>query len=293
MIDLVLDPPALVFGGPYSNLRALEALRRRAGELGIPASHCICTGDVVAYCAEPEETTAAIRDWGCHVIAGNCEEQLAAAAEDCACGFEAGSECDRLAKGWYPFANARLSPESRAWMATLPTTLTCTIGAWRLRIVHGGVDAINRFIFASQRQVLAEELGRSHADVAVAGHCGLPFVEKVGAGTWFNPGVIGMPANDGTPEVWYGFIGLEGGDLLLSIRRLGYDHCGAAAAMRRAGHADGYARTLVTGLWPSLDVLPTAERTATGRRIRQRTVRVSTRGQVDAAHNARAGIEGH
>ena len=109
MIDLVLNPPVLVFGGPYSNLRALAALRQRADELGIPASHCICTGDVVAYCAEPEETTAAIRDWGCHVIAGNCEEQLAAAAHDCACGFEEGSECDRLAKGWYPFANARMS----------------------------------------------------------------------------------------------------------------------------------------------------------------------------------------
>jgi hypothetical protein len=114
MVDLVLQPPVLVFGGPYSNLRALAALRERADELGIPASHCICTGDVVAYCAEPEETTAAIRGWGCHVIAGNCEEQLAEAAEDFACGFEAGTECDLLAKGWYPFANARMSPESRA-----------------------------------------------------------------------------------------------------------------------------------------------------------------------------------
>jgi hypothetical protein len=107
-----LEPPVLVFGGPYSNLRAVSALRQRADELGIPPSHSICTGDVVAYCAEPEETTAAIRDWGCHVIAGNCEEQLAAAAEDCACGFEEGSECNRLAKGWYPFANARMSRET-------------------------------------------------------------------------------------------------------------------------------------------------------------------------------------
>jgi hypothetical protein len=157
------------------------------------------------------------------------------------------------------------------------------IGAWRLHVVHGGVDVINRFIFASQRKVLAEELGRSRADVVVAGHCGLPFIEKVGAGTWFNPGVIGMPANDGTPQVWYGLIGLEGRDLLLSTRRLAYDHHGAAAAMRRTGHADGYARTLVTGLWPSLDVLPPAERAATGRRIRQRTIRIPSSAEVAAA----------
>jgi hypothetical protein len=45
-----LEPPILVFGGPYSNLRAVDALRERALKLGIVADHCICTGDVVAYC---------------------------------------------------------------------------------------------------------------------------------------------------------------------------------------------------------------------------------------------------
>jgi len=281
-----LQPPVLVFGGPYSNLRALVALRQRADELGIPASHAICTGDVVAYCAEPEETTAAIRDWGCHVIAGNCEEQLAAAAEDCACGFEAGSACDLLAKGWYPFANARLSAESRAWMAALPKTLTCAVDGWKVRVIHGGVDVVNRFVFASQHDVLAEELGRSGADIVIAGHAGVPFVGKVGRAVWFNPGVIGMPANDGTPDIWYGLIGRDAGRLLLSIRRLAYDHHGAAAAMRRQGHADGYGRTLVTGLWPSLDVLPPAERAATGQRLRPRTVRLPIRARTGIASTA-------
>ena len=94
---------------------------------------------------------------GCHVVAGNCEEQLAAGAADCACGFEAGSECERLAKGWYPFANARISPASRAWMADLPKALTVGVGGWRLRVIHGGVDLINRFVFASEREVIAQE----------------------------------------------------------------------------------------------------------------------------------------
>ncbi len=150
-----------------------------------------------------------IRHWGCHVIAGNCEEQLAAGAQDCACGFEPGTECDQLAKGWYPFANAHMSPASRAWMADLPRTLTCAVGGVRIRVIHGGVDVINQFIFASQREVINEQLEQSGADVILAGHAGVPFIEKVGRRVWFNPGVIGMPANDGTPEVWYGLIGLE------------------------------------------------------------------------------------
>jgi predicted phosphodiesterase len=277
MIDLAMQAPLLVFGGPYSNLWAVTALRARADELGIPPSHCICTGDVVAYCAEPDETTAAICEWGCHVVAGNCEEQLAAGAADCACGFEAGSECDRLAKGWYPFANARISPASRAWMAQLPKTLRVDLGGWRLRVIHGGVGLINRFVFASEREAIAEELTQGDTDIVIAGHAGVPFIEKVGDAAWFNPGVIGMPANDGTPDVWYGLIALEAGDLLLSTRRLAYDHLGAAAAMRRCGYADGYARTLVTGVWPSLDVFPPAERAATGRKLHQRTVRIATK----------------
>jgi predicted phosphodiesterase len=275
--------PLLVFGGPYSNLWALAALRQRAGELDIPASQTICTGDVVAYCAEPEETTQAIRAWGCHVIAGNCEEQLAEASDNCACGFEEGTACDLLAKGWYPFANARMSPESRAWMAALPKTITLALGGLTFRATHGGVDVINRFVFASQRDVLAQELERADADVVIAGHAGVPFIEKVGRGIWFNPGVIGMPANDGTPDVWYGLIRSEDGRIVLSTHRLAYDHHGAAAAMRRCGHADGYARTLVTGLWPSLDVFPPAERAATGRRLRSRTLRLPASAAAQAA----------
>ena len=284
MTDLAeLQVPVLVFGGPYSNVRAVLALRERADELGIPPSRSICTGDVVAYCVEPEEASAAVRAWGCHVVAGNCEEQLAAGAADCACGFDEGSECDRLAKGWYPFANQRISTASRAWMAGLPSTLRFRVGGLSFRVIHGGVRQVNRFVFASQRDVLAEELALAGADIVVGGHSGLPFVEKVGRGAWFNPGVIGMPANDGTPNVWYGLISIEGGHVVLSTHRLSYDHVGAAAGMRRFGHANGYARSLITGLWPSLDILPPAETAATGKKIRPHTLRIPARLPAEAA----------
>lgn len=274
MIPFDTTKPLLVFGGPYSNLEATEALRRRADALAIPPSNVICTGDVVAYCAAPEETARLVADWGCHVIQGNCEQQLAVAAEDCACNFEEGTECAALAKGWYPYANARMSSEMRTWMGALPETLEFDYGGRSFRVVHGGTEIVNRWVFQSERDVLAEETARAGADVVIAGHSGMPFAARVDGSIWFNPGVIGMPANDGTAEVWYGLIRAIGGELLLSTHRLAYDHHAAAAAMRRSGHANGYARTLITGLWPSLDILPPAEREATGQRIRQRTVRL-------------------
>jgi predicted phosphodiesterase len=296
--------PLLVFGGPYSNLLATQAMRTEAERLGIQPHQIICTGDVVAYGGEPEATTQLIRDWGVHVIAGNCEEQLAAGATDCGCGFDEGSACDLLAKGWYPFANSRLSAASRAWMGQLPSSLQFEINSVRFRVVHGGVTQTNKFLFASETEALAIEINKADADVIIAGHCGLPFLTKFDASQlhtnhraahqtearqlkqacWFNPGVIGMPANDGTPDVWYGLITADAatGAFNFATRRLAYDFHAAAAQLRRQGHANGYARTFVTGLWPSLDVLPAIERAESGVRIRQRTVRFNTEEPVQA-----------
>lgn len=267
--------PLLVFGGPYSNLRATIAMRREAERRGVAPNGVICTGDVVAYAAEPEETVQSIRDWGCHVIAGNCEQQLGAGAADCGCGFEEGSACDRLAKGWYPFADARVSAGSRAWMRTLPDLARFTFAGRRFLVVHGTSEHTNRFVFGSETDQLTTLLAEAEADVVLAGHAGVPFVHRVAGRTWFNPGVIGMPANDGTPDGWYGLVEADDDAIRFSLHRLTYDAAGAAAAMRRYSHVDGYARTLVTGLWPSLDVLPAAERAATGRRLP--TVRTTLR----------------
>ncbi len=260
--------PVMVIGGPYSNLRATVAAKAEAERLGIPPERVICTGDVVAYCCEPDETSRLIAEWGCHVIQGNCEQQIAAGADDCACNFEDGSACAALAKGWYPYAAAHTSDEMRRWMGQLPDTFRFTMGGLNYRVVHGAVSEINRWVFASDKDLLSQECALDPADVIIAGHCGVPFITRSGRQTWFNAGVVGMPANDGTPDVWYGLITPTEQGALLSTHRLAYDHHGAAAALRRAGHANGYARTLITGLWPSLDMLPQREREQTGRRLR-------------------------
>jgi predicted phosphodiesterase len=275
--QIMIDPakPLLVFGGPYSNLEATEALFREAFRLTLPASNIVCTGDVIAYAARPEETANLIRSSGIAVVAGNCEVQLAAGADDCGCGFEDGSACDRLSRGWYPFALAHTSKATRDWMATLPPRLDLNYCGLTLAILHGGSHQNNRFLFASETAALEAEIALARADhpcdVVIAGHAGIPFVKPLRHGTWVNAGVIGMPANDATTHGWYALLTPGETGVNLALKRLTYDHLTAAAAMRRAGHANGYARTLVTGLWPSVDVLPEAERTRTGIPIAETT----------------------
>jgi hypothetical protein len=82
-------------------------------------------------------------------------------------------------------------------------------------------------------------------------------------------------------------VGVEGNELVLSTRRLTYDPVAAAAATRKAGHADRYAVALLSGLLPSLDVLPLQERAATGRAIPQFMIRLRRRSSKREQHRTK------
>ena len=94
------DGPILLFGGTYGNLEATEALFNESGRHGIPNDHLICTGDMVAYCADAQETVTLLHDNGIAVVMGNCEGQLGSGVPDCGCGFDEGTACDLLSVQW-------------------------------------------------------------------------------------------------------------------------------------------------------------------------------------------------
>lgn len=260
-----LDDPVLIFGGPYSNLEATEAVLAEGTRLGIPPSRMICIGDTVAYCADPQAAVEAIRASGIAVVTGNVEESIAADADDCGCGFAEGSGCDRLSAQWYGFASAALDAETKRWMAALPKAVRFSLGGRRLLVVHAAPSSINRFIFASTPAAdLAAEIEASGCDGVVGGHCGLPFTRIVEGRLWHNTGAVGIPANDGTTRAWYSLLRLRADGISLEHRAFTYDHTRAASKMRARGLAEGYARALETGLWPSVDILPPPERAQSG-----------------------------
>lgn len=248
-----LDDTIILFGGPYSNAQATQALISVAA-----GRQMICTGDVVAYCGAPRETVAAIRAAGCPVVAGNCEIQLGSGAADCGCGFEEGTTCDLLSAGWYGYAASALSAGDKTWMAGLPDMLSFSHQGARYAVVHGGARDVARFIwptsadavFAQEWDFVTQAIGP--VDHIVSGHAGIPFVKETPQGRWINAGVIGMPPHDGAPQTRYAV--LENG--AVRIEALEYDVAGAAEDMRNASLPDGYREGLRSGYWPSEDVLP-------------------------------------
>lgn len=256
----------LFFGGSYSNLHAIEALKEEAERLAISPERTFHTGDVVGYCAYPEETIDFVRRWGINVIAGNVEIQLREGQEDCGCNFEEGSRCADFSTLWYPYAQTQVSQRNIDWMQTLSAYKTHEIDGQKWGFIHGGVKDISEFIFASTpweiKQAQFDLLG---VDTIVSGHSGLPFIEQKEGKTWINPGVIGMPANDGTPRTWYGVF--DPNTSSLELHSLSYDAQAANFAMRQKQLPEEYAKTLLSGIWDNCEILPEKETKQQGKKL--------------------------
>ncbi|WP_299250758.1 metallophosphoesterase family protein [uncultured Lacinutrix sp.] len=250
----------LLFGGVYSNLQALEALKAIAEKENIPAENCICTGDIVGYCAQPEETVQLFKIWKAKSILGNVEIQLAESAEDCGCDFTEGSRCDGFSKLWYPFAQSKLSKNSIEYLATLPDHISFTYANKKVTVVHGDYFNVSEFVFKSTDwELKSKNFETTESDVIIAGHCGLPFNQEKENKLWLNPGVIGMPANDGSPQVWYAILDDTSGSLEFTHYNLDYNHKLTNKLMQNGLLPEEYARTIITGIWDNTEILPAIE----------------------------------
>ena len=261
-----LSGKLLVFGGPYSNLQALQKLRNIAHELAIPSENIICTGDVVGYCAQPEESVQLMRDWGVHSIAGNVEIQLREGQEDCGCDFKSGTRCDVFSRQWYPYAKKILSEVAMNWMKDLPDFIQLEYAGKKITVVHGSFFETSGYVFQSTPwEIKEQQFKATQSEVILAGHCGLPFHQIVGNKYWLNPGVIGMPANDGTSRVWYMLLDqADSGAFNFTHHSFDYDHSTAAKTMSEKKLPIEYAQTLGSGLWDNMEILPDEEKKLQG-----------------------------
>ena len=264
-----LDSRLLIFGGVYSNLQALQQLQIIAEELNIAPDHIICTGDVVGYCAQPEECVQTIIDWGIHSIAGNVEIQLREGEEDCGCNFDEDGRCNLFSRQWYPYAQKQLSTTSIEWMKTLPDFLHFQYDDHKVFVLHGSFRETSEFIFASTPwQIKQDNFIDTQSSVILAGHCGLPFGQIKEEHYWLNAGVIGMPANDGNTSVWYMLIEpASNGTLVYEHCSFDYDHSTTANLMRQNNLPLAYAHTLETGIWDNCEILPDKETALQGKKI--------------------------
>jgi len=250
----------LLFGGVYSNLQALEALKQIAEKENINPENCFCTGDIVGYCAQPEETVQLLKLWGAKSIVGNVEIQLRENADDCGCSFREGSRCDDFSQLWYPFAKSKLSENSLDFLKKLPNNISFQYAEKNITVVHGSYFNVSEFIFKSTDWSKKQSnFEATKSDVIIAGHCGLPFNHEEENKIWINPGVIGMPANDGNPSVWYAILEDSNNSFNFTHKTLKYNYKLTSKLMQNGLLPEEYSRTIVTGIWDNTEILPSIE----------------------------------
>ena len=135
-------------------------------------------------------------------------------------------------------------------------------------MLHGAATGIADFVFASTPWPEKEpSFATTEADVILAGHAGLPFADVRDVQYWLNAGVIGMPANDGTPRVWYMLLDDTDGQFSYTFHAFTYDNRTAHQLMQINHLPDSYAQTLLTGIWDNCEILPDAEKALQGQAI--------------------------
>ena len=204
----------------HSNIHALEVVLERVQ--AISPDTVLCLGDVVGYCAHPNECCRLFRRVAERSIAGNHDR----------------AAMTRDVYGMNPYAAAaavwtadQLDEESRVYLASLPASESfddrdgCVVS-----VFHGSDTDPDEYIY--EEMVDGGILERCAADAVFLGHTHVPYRRSFGAGIVGNPGSIGQP-RDGDPRA--SFATFDTGSRKFEILRVEYDAEAASESILRAG----------------------------------------------------------
>jgi predicted phosphodiesterase len=252
-----------VFGGLYSNHRALEALLDDARARRLESLFCL--GDLGGFGPSPDRVFPLLDQGGVRLVQGNYDHSVGHGSPDCACGYTDPAD-NHYARIAYAYTLAGTSAANRARLADLPPRLRVTLGERSLFLCHGSPRRTNEFLWESAcSDAFLERLAReADADVVLVTHTGLHWRRTLPSGRDFvNVGALGRPANDGRTEVWYAILTARTGGKGVGVELvpLAYDHEGLAREMESEGLPSEFVETIRTGWWTTcLEVLPSKER---------------------------------
>jgi predicted phosphodiesterase len=250
-----------LFGGLYSNSRALEAALEDSDRRGADGLYCL--GDLGAFGPNPDRVYPLLRAAGVECIQGNYDNSLAGGLADCQCGYTDPRD-NHFARLSYNYTFRNTSEENKAWLQTFPMTRTLEIAGRRLLLCHGSPRKINEFLWESTTPdaFLEYLLDQAGADIICATHTGIKWHRELPGGRHFvNIGVLGRPENDGCTNVWYTLLEVDEREVRVEFMPVRYDHPGLADDMRRERLPEEFVETILTGWWTTcLEILPHKER---------------------------------
>ena len=215
----------------HSNKHALEAVLREIDSLG--AEMIVCAGDIVGYCAFPNECCEIIRTRASRIVKGN---------HDCAVLEKDPSGANPYAARAILWTAEMIGSDSRQLLENLNIESKFPFGGRSLAMFHGSPTSVDEYVFEYD---VDEDLVKSvDADALILGHTHVPCIKKLRSGLFINPGAVGQP-RDGDWMASFAVLDTETNDC--TIRRVPYDVMAAAEAIRKAGLPEFLAERLFRG----------------------------------------------
>jgi predicted phosphodiesterase len=207
-----------LFSDIHANLPALEAFFSDLEARQPDAVYCL--GDLVGYNVWPNEVVNEIRRRGIPTIAGNYDQGVGRASNDCGCAYKTDHDKDNGAQS-IAYTNFLVQENERRYLRTLPAHIQVEYQlnneALFLLMVHGSPRKINEYLFEDrEEQSMLRILEMANADLLFFGHTHKPFhrifeYELAGRKAYrhaINLGSLGKP-KDGDTRGCYVLITLE------------------------------------------------------------------------------------
>jgi putative phosphoesterase len=227
----------------HANLPALQAALSRIEELGIEAIYC--GGDLVGYGPHPNEVCAMVSERRIPTIHGNYDHAIARDEHDCGCAYVTAHDRE-LGQRSIEWTLAHTDGAAKDFMRTLPFDLRFSIGARRVRLVHGSPRKVNEYLFEDKPARTFERIAAlADCDVLVFGHTHKPWIHSYGGVLFVNCGSVGKP-KDGDPRAAFAVLESDvQGNVVASIERVAYDAAAVAREVAAAGLPEEYGEKLL------------------------------------------------
>lgn len=237
----------------HANLPALEAVLADIDRRG-DVDRTLHLGDLVGYAPWPDEVVALLREREITGVAGNYDSTVATDHDHCGCRYEDPRQ-EALSHESYAWTRARVSGETKAWLAGLPFRIDLRPAGGhapgpRLILVHGN-PVLNTVYWTEDRsddfcRKMASQAGARPGDAIAFGHTHRPWTREVDGIGFVNAGSVGRP-KDGDWRACWTLVDLDGGRRAVEHVRVEYDIERAVRGIRESELPDAFAEILRTG----------------------------------------------
>lgn len=204
-----------LFSDIHANLPALEAALTDIDKRTPDFVYCL--GDLVGYNVWPNEVINEIRNRRIPTIAGNYDQGVGLAGDDCGCAYKTDHDKSNGERS-IAYTNSVVSPEARQYLRNLPSHIRLEYQLneekFDVLMVHGSPRKINEYLFVDREEKsLLRIVEQANARIMFFGHTHKPYhrVLQDTDGNWrhaINIGSVGKP-KDGDARGCYVLMELD------------------------------------------------------------------------------------